>query len=54
MSRVRRGHSCQRNLDGTDVPTINNMLVEPSMVMNAIFTVTPGEVTVRAGAVKMQ
>lgn len=39
-------------LDGTDVPTINNMLVEPSMVMNAIFTVTPGEVTVRAGAVE--
>jgi LysM repeat protein len=39
-------------LDGVDVPTINNMLVEPSIVMNATFTVTPGIVTVRADAVE--
>jgi LysM repeat protein len=38
--------------DGVDVPTIDNILVEPSMVMNAIYTVTPGVVTVRAGAVE--
>jgi LysM repeat protein len=38
--------------DGVDVPTIDNMLVEPSMVMNATYTVTPGIVTVRAGAVE--
>lgn len=39
-------------LDGVDVPTIDNILVEPAIVMNAIYTVTPGEVTVRAGAVE--
>ena len=39
-------------LDGVNVPTIDNMLVEPSMVMNATYTVTPGVVTVRAGAVE--
>jgi hypothetical protein len=39
-------------VDGEDVPTIDNILVEPSMVMNAIYTVTPGVVTARAGAVE--
>jgi LysM repeat protein len=39
-------------VDGVDVPAIDNMLVEPAIVMNGVFTVTPGQVTVRAGNVE--
>jgi LysM repeat protein len=38
-------------VDGANVPTIDNILVEPAIVMSGIYTVTPGEVTVRASSV---
>lgn len=38
-------------VDGTNVPTIDNILVEPAIVMSGIYTVTPGQVTVRASSI---
>ena len=38
-------------VNSATAPTINNILVEPSVVMNGIYTVTSGQVTVRAGNV---
>lgn len=32
-------------------PTVDNILIEPSIVMNGTYTVTPGQVTVRAGTI---
>lgn len=36
--------------DGENLPTIDNILVEPAIVMTGVYTVTPGQVTVRAGS----
>lgn len=36
---------------GTNIPTIDNILVEPSIVMSGVYTVTPGQVTVRASSI---
>lgn len=37
--------------NATNLPVVDNILIEPAVVMNGIYTVTAGQVTVRAGTI---